>query len=316
MARRAAAALLLLCVAVPAAGLPAPSATYIATLRTQIRALLPQVGLGAKFVRLAFHDCVGGCDGCVDMTEPDNAGLDIPINALEPLVAANLALFSRADMWALAGLEAANEAQKGGTTNAFALAKWGRTDCGASKTAGPARTLPSANAEDGEVFNYFATVFGLSVPETTALLGAHSLGRASRTNSGFDGQWDPSPGRLDNAYYQSLLTGWAQEFVDNSAIGTPSRYQWRTGGNAALFMLNADIALRNHFTNYMTGTSGQVTCTLNPVFNRNLCPNNKQTLDLTQTYSLNNQRFINDFEVAFKKMIEAVPVGKPALVNV
>jgi len=28
------------------------------------------VNLAAKFVRMGFHDCVGGCDGCVDMTNP------------------------------------------------------------------------------------------------------------------------------------------------------------------------------------------------------------------------------------------------------
>lgn len=35
-----------------------------------------------KFLRLGFHDCVGGCDGCVDMNNPDNAGL---LEAIEHL---------------------------------------------------------------------------------------------------------------------------------------------------------------------------------------------------------------------------------------
>ena len=27
--------------------------------------------------RLAFHDCVGGCNGCLDTTNPDNNGLKV-----------------------------------------------------------------------------------------------------------------------------------------------------------------------------------------------------------------------------------------------
>ena len=27
-------------------------------------------------VRLTFHDCVGGCDGCLNLEDPDNAGLE------------------------------------------------------------------------------------------------------------------------------------------------------------------------------------------------------------------------------------------------
>merc|ERR1711990_538484 len=35
-------------------------------------------------VRLAFHDCVGGCDGCIDPDKPANAGLEPFVKALEP----------------------------------------------------------------------------------------------------------------------------------------------------------------------------------------------------------------------------------------
>lgn len=28
----------------------------------------------AGFIRLAFHDCVGGCDGCLNLRNPSNAG--------------------------------------------------------------------------------------------------------------------------------------------------------------------------------------------------------------------------------------------------
>merc|ERR1712126_742847 len=34
-------------------------------------------------VRLTFHDCVGGCDGCLNVNNPDNKGLEDLVEALE-----------------------------------------------------------------------------------------------------------------------------------------------------------------------------------------------------------------------------------------
>ena len=36
----------------------------------------------AKAVRLAFHDCVGGCNGCIDPDLEDNAGISFFIQLL------------------------------------------------------------------------------------------------------------------------------------------------------------------------------------------------------------------------------------------
>ena len=64
---------------------------------------------------MGFHDCVGGCDGCVDMNNPDNAGLDVPILALQPVVE-RFGHFgvTRADLWVLAALEGAGGQQPNG----------------------------------------------------------------------------------------------------------------------------------------------------------------------------------------------------------
>jgi hypothetical protein len=41
----------------------------IPQIKTDIKALIAaNPALAPKFVRLTFHDCVGGCNGCVDMT--------------------------------------------------------------------------------------------------------------------------------------------------------------------------------------------------------------------------------------------------------
>jgi hypothetical protein len=61
-----------------------------------------------KYVFLsAFHSCVGGCNGCINLNQSANAGL---AEALEPLEDKYLKLgleeqgISRADFWAFAGM--------------------------------------------------------------------------------------------------------------------------------------------------------------------------------------------------------------------
>ena len=61
-----------------------------------------------KFLRLGFHDCVGGCDGCVDMENADNNELSEPIEAIYPIVERYKNWYSRADVWACATLVSAN----------------------------------------------------------------------------------------------------------------------------------------------------------------------------------------------------------------
>ena len=59
------------------------------------------------FSFLAFHSCVGGCNGCINLNQSANAGL---AEALEPLEDKYLKLgleeqgISRADFWAFAGM--------------------------------------------------------------------------------------------------------------------------------------------------------------------------------------------------------------------
>jgi hypothetical protein len=67
-----------------------PNQTSLATvlaIQNEInQTIFKNVSIAPKYVRLGFHDCVGGCDGCVDMSDDNNRGLDIPIRELEPIV--------------------------------------------------------------------------------------------------------------------------------------------------------------------------------------------------------------------------------------
>mmetsp|Transcript_37550 Transcript_37550/g.106037 ORF Transcript_37550/g.106037 Transcript_37550/m.106037 type:complete len:403 (+) Transcript_37550:107-1315(+) len=193
--------------------------------------------LGPKMVRLSFHDCVGGCDGCIDLEDGNNWGLEMPISALDPIAKDFASHISRADVWAIAGITANQVLQKD-THLEFTFDKWGRLDCGPSATGTPQpqRELPSPNLDTQDVLDYFKAVFGHTPEETVAIMGAHTLGYAARNQSGFDGAggWDSHPLILDNKYYGNLMKHpWRQVFIDNRDLKTPDRYMWRLADASA-----------------------------------------------------------------------------------
>lgn len=55
----------------------------------------------------AFHDCIGsGCNGCINGTNPENAGLSEYVKEAEGLYADYSSVMSRADFWYLAAIAA------------------------------------------------------------------------------------------------------------------------------------------------------------------------------------------------------------------
>jgi len=62
------------------------------------------------------------CDGCIDLTNPDNEGLLPPIEALQPIVE-RFSHFgiTRADLWVLAALEGARDSQTNGDNLPFEM---------------------------------------------------------------------------------------------------------------------------------------------------------------------------------------------------
>lgn len=155
------------------------------------------------------------------MSNGDNAGLDIPINALVPVVAqyahnpeltASIGTpISRADIWALATLVGAEMS----TPNPPADVTWpmthiGRVDCSDANAAGEGgfdHELPSPNLNTHELLAFFAENFGFNSDETVAIMGAHSIGGADRANSGFNGPhgWVNNPNVLANGYYDMIM---------------------------------------------------------------------------------------------------------------
>jgi Peroxidase len=291
--------------------------------------------LAYKFVRLAFHDCVGGCDGCVDLASGDNNGLDVPIDALGNIVK-NYAVqgVTRADIWALAALVASDMGDKMAKVS-FPFKWYGRQNCesiysecldanknkvSCTYNRGPARSLPSANLDSHEILDFFAKQFGLDAQETVALMGAHTFGLVSNLNSGFgptNAGWVEDPHTMDNAYYAALVGGtspndssatladgpkdWSVKMIDNSALSTiPNKFEWGVTDNPNVMMMNADISLVRDFKGNIT-VDGKVKCDMK---GSKACPLAFETIGHVAKYKADNMLWLEDFRDVFTYVLE------------
>jgi len=281
--------------------------------------------VGFKFIRLGFHDCVGGCDGCVDLLNPDNKGLDYPVDLLDVIVAKYAVQgVTRADIWALAAMTAA-DVLKSDPGVIFSFNWYGRPTCDnlqfldpcqdddCSATRGPKREMPSPDLDTHGILAYFNGTFGFDAQETTALMGAHSIGFFHRQNSGFDnGSWSRNPALLDNSYYQALVgpeglspssrikraPKWMRAKVNNSDIpGMPNRHEWKF---LTFVMMNADISLVRDFSGKIDG-NGRVTCSFR---GEKRCPVAVDTFDQMIEFRDNNTMWLEEFRDVFTFMLE------------
>merc|ERR1719502_2051911 len=103
--------------------------------------------------------------------------------------------------------------------------------------------LPHADKSLGEVQRVFTdpSRLGLTMRETTALMGVHTLGRAETRNSGYDGFWDRNARTanvMDNNFFTSMIeVGWDRRRND------ATHHQWTRGNAPSSLMLNTDMAL-------------------------------------------------------------------------
>ena len=83
---------------------------------------------------------------------------------------------------------------------------------------------------------------------TMALMGVHSIGKASKDNSGYEGSWSSSEnqGVFNNDYYRSLLfKGWGTDLAVNGKV---DKNQWKRvdqgfGNSHREMMLNSDLCV-------------------------------------------------------------------------
>merc|ERR1712048_254659 len=141
---------------------------------------------------------------------------------------------------------------------------YGRTtaigeECRAVTHAKGSLILPNPALGCSEVDRVFVNNMGLTWEEAAALMGVHSLGRASTMNSGYDGYWmsPENAKKFNNEYYTALIAvSWCPEL---NVGGNPAKHQWKRCDSGSEnfawkeMMLNTDMCLA-----YASATGGSL----------------------------------------------------------
>jgi len=276
------------------------TSTEVEAVKKKLRSVVRGSALPTA-VRLSFHDCVGGCDGCLNVNNDDNAGLADLVASLDTLYLANGydTLLSRADFWALAGVYAVDKTIELNNDDcdeddcevpdSGLVFQWGRTDCDTAPYTDVDVGLPSALLDHANVMSFFAGEFGFDDNETVALLGAHTLGRASSENSGFSGTWINGEANFFNNEYYKKLSDSSLTWRHRDA-GTDN-WQWNVPGE--VFMLNVDVALYKDILVNSVGESSCdfTTCAAAP------------TATAVDAFAASNAAWITEFTKVYTKML-------------
>ena len=259
--------------------------------------------------------------GCVDMANPDNAGLDKPVSVLQPIADrfSDRGL-TRTDIWMLAGLVATETAIPPNDRDILFDLQWvGRRtceemiDCGVDFRGNPSDCTPMRGPHVGQahatlgtrsIQSFFENEFDFTPQQVTALMGAHSVGRMSRQNSGFSGRWDLSETSFDGGYWIELLgepPDFRLEDVNNDDIpGIPNRRQWGgiVRGTSHITMLHTDIALVRNLDD-MRG--GNANCDFN---GPRACSQDTPFMPHARRYNADNRLWLFDFRDVFTILID------------
>jgi len=292
-----------------------------------------QKPLIGSILRLVFHDCAGPyntgddvstldnairlCDGCIDLENPDHSGLkELAQEPIEPLCDKWSASMNRADCWITIGniaLEySASLSSTAGTLPPLEY-KFGRYLCSTSpdavtnlETGGT--EFPLAHLGWDPLFEFFKDHFGFTKQESAVLIGAHTVGRAHKSGSGFEGKWTHDTFAFNNQFFIELLNKnnqWDQ------VTKTSPFPQWSNMGRATgedeLMMLNSDIGVvaAMEDTDDIDEISGVVSCRWEGYTHAgtyDTCPR-EETFDVALNYARDNQLFLDDFVLAWNKIL-------------
>ncbi|CAH1786793.1 unnamed protein product [Owenia fusiformis] len=269
------------------------------------------------FVRVAFHDCVGGCDGCLNHSDENNAGLSVYVGPLETIYLKYKTLLSRADFWQLAGITAIERSVEKckDCIKPDLPFETGRKDCKDSPNyTGDPRSFPM-NAGHGDINNaltFMEEAFGLprNEPElATALIGAHTLGEAHREHSGWEGIWTETPDQLSNRYYKSLVKQkWSQINLNQGDPRKDPVWQWQPGKKLTttkarylkkrkekIMMLNTDMAFAKKLS---PDATGEAICKVS-----SKCKAQPETAEWVLKYANDAKLWEKNFAIAYMRMI-------------
>lgn len=180
----------------------------------------------AKLLRSAFHDCMGGCDGSLNLTNSANRGLEglalelnkaysFAINSQQnPSSFAIFNKLSRADFWVLVE----ERALAWGIKRSGVIPKvnfnsghfsYGRVSTEPFDLDNYEGTIPGGVDAWQTMLKDFATGLpAINETDIVALLGLHGTGGAKLNNSGFSGKWGPPKDQniVNNHYFINLLS--------------------------------------------------------------------------------------------------------------
>ena len=292
----------------------------------------------AKSIRLVFHDCMGnedyGCDGCVDLSHPDNEGLEGIMVKHLPLLRKYKQWFSRTDIWQICAMTALDISSSAYEPNAphFKMNFIGRKDCPNADEIGDGGDkidMYPKYLNSKALLHHFYQYFGFDARCTTAVMGTHGMAMAHPWFSGHGN--GPNPGKwaegtawvLDNYYYKGFGKPWTYEIRPNyeyPEIGEKTQWYWESGSHGywngdgftqgRLLMLNSDMSLKYDFGNYQD-QNGYVYCKTSyearhhgPVASQSvpMCPMAHDTYDIVEEYAYDNLKFLYDVEYCMLKM--------------
>ncbi|KGN47326.1 L-ascorbate peroxidase, cytosolic [Cucumis sativus] len=182
--------------------------TAITKARRKIRALVAEKHCSPLMLRLAWHSAgtfdvktrTGGPFGTMknaaELAHEANRGLDIAVKLLEP-IKEQVPILSYGDFYQLAGVVAIEVT--GGPEIPFHP---GRED---KPEPPPEGRLPDAAKGCDHLRDVFYSM-GLSDQDIVALSGAHTLGKAHKDRSGFEGPWTKNHLIFDNSYFKEILS--------------------------------------------------------------------------------------------------------------
>jgi hypothetical protein len=259
-------------------------------------------------IRLPFHDAFGGGgpNGCIDFDTAANNGLQQVVGQLNELreMYNFTNVISKADLYVLA----ANVATRWATTAAPAEEqsttvpisflpytlelpfRYGRNDAATCDDDG---LLPETWFTWQDTFGMFGGRFGMTVVETIAILGAHSVGRCEAANSGIDGGWTRMQSTFSNDYYSEFGDiGWGNDDGPGDTV-------WDSRNMTILLQSDVELLYNVYGDGFCSG--------FNDFASSPTCPYQNQTVQIFLEFAdhaTGNALFFGNYSTAYQKMTE------------
>jgi hypothetical protein len=165
--------------------------------------------------------------------------------------------------------------------------------------------MPEPEMTFSQLRTVMETQMGFAQNEWLCLVGAHSLGRAMRSNTGYGGAWTTTSNTFDNQYYKTMNNDiWLREEGRTSTsedVPVTGNEEFRIDTGAGTMMLKSDMA---PYWDIETNP----TCPVDHGATSQFCPPRTTQFNFLQTLQ-NIGTFFSCFNPAFVKLSEMGATG-------